>query len=164
MSTLKLMLNSPVSIFMNGDDEERDLGLDDHDETDEELIRRVSQTTGMSAHGAGLTGVRDIMNTNDDPTIILLQHNIGNEGVDDEEDGDDDNPAEDENGDSDSVDTTPENPLLDANAVNGGGEQDQDGVMPDDNETQGGNEQAEGSTFDEEGLRRFTRQRRGSST
>ena len=28
-------------ILMNGDDEERDLGLDDHDESDEELIRRV---------------------------------------------------------------------------------------------------------------------------
>ena len=45
---------------MNGNDEEHDLGLDDHDETDEELIRRVSQTTGVSAHGAGPTGVQPL--------------------------------------------------------------------------------------------------------
>ena len=43
------------------------------------------------------------MNITDDPTIIVLQRNIGNEGVDDEEDGDGDNPEEDEN--DDSVDT-----------------------------------------------------------
>ena len=42
-------------ILMNDDDEERNLGLDDQDETDEEVIRRVSQTTGVPAHGAGLT-------------------------------------------------------------------------------------------------------------
>ena len=48
----------------------------------------------MPAHGAGLTGVRDVVNTNDDSTIIVLQQNIGDEGVDDEEDGDNDNPAE----------------------------------------------------------------------
>ena len=42
-------------ILMNGDGEERNLGLDDQDETDEEVIRRVSQTTGVPAHGAGLT-------------------------------------------------------------------------------------------------------------
>ena len=53
------------------------------------------------------------------------------------------------------VDTTPENPLLDNNVVNDGREQ--DGVMPDDDKTQGGNDQAEGSTFNEEGLRRSTR-------
>ena len=57
---------------MNGDDDERNLGLDAHDESDEELIRRVSQTTGVPAHGAGLAGVREIANTNDDPTIIVL--------------------------------------------------------------------------------------------
>ena len=61
-----------------------------------------------------------------------------------------------------SIDTTPENPFLDTNAVNDGGEQDE--VMPDDNETQGGNDQAEGSTFNEEDLRRSTRQRRAPSS
>ena len=96
---------------MNGDDEERDLGLDDHDETDEELIRRVSQTTGVPAHGAGLTGVRNVVNTNNDPAIIVLQQNVDDEGVNDDEDDDNVNPAGDENDDSDSVDTTPENPL-----------------------------------------------------
>ena len=58
---------------MNGDDEECDLGLDDHDETDEEMILRVSQTTGGPAHGAGPTGVRDVVNANDDPAITVLQ-------------------------------------------------------------------------------------------
>ena len=62
------------------------------------------------------------MNITDDPTIIVLQRNIGNEGVDDEEDGDDNNPAEDENDDSDSIDTTPEKPSLYNNRVNGGRE------------------------------------------
>ena len=38
-------------ILMNGDDKERDLGLEDQDETDEEQARRVSQTTGVPAHG-----------------------------------------------------------------------------------------------------------------
>ena len=87
----------------------------------------------MPAHGAGLTGVRDVVNTNDDSTIIVLQQNIGDEGVDDEEDGDNVNPAEDENDDLHSINTTPENPLLDTKGVNDGGEQ--DGVMPDDDET-----------------------------
>ena len=32
-------------VLMDGDNEEHDLGLDDHDETDEELAQRVSQTT-----------------------------------------------------------------------------------------------------------------------
>ena len=142
-------------ILMDGDDEERDLGLDDQDETVDELIWRVLQTTGLPAHGAELTGVRDALDTNEDPTIIVLQQNIGKEGVDNEEDGDDDNPEEDENDDSDSVDTTPENPLLDNNAVND--REEQDVVMSDDDKTQGENDQPGGSTFNEEGLRRSTR-------
>ena len=36
-----------LDVLMNGDDEERDLGLDDLEETDEEIVQRVSQTTGM---------------------------------------------------------------------------------------------------------------------
>ena len=64
-------------ILMNGDAEEHNLGLDDHDDTDVELIRKVSQTTGMPAHGTGLTGVRDVVNANNDPTIIVLQQNVG---------------------------------------------------------------------------------------
>ena len=121
------------AILMNGDDEERDLGLDDQDETDDELIRRVSQTTGVSAHGAGLSGVRGVVDTNDGPAIIMLQQNIGDEGVDNEEDGGDNNPEEDENDDSDSVDTTPENPLMDDNTADDEGEQ--DGVITNDDET-----------------------------
>ena len=34
-------------VLMDGDDEERDLGLDDHDETEEELVQWASQTTGV---------------------------------------------------------------------------------------------------------------------
>ena len=96
------------------------------------------------------------------PSLYCNRQNIGNEGVDDEEDGDNDNPEEDENYDSDSVDTTPENPLLDSNAVNDRGEQDV--VMSDDDKTQGENDQPGGSTFNEEGLRRSTRQRRAPSS
>ena len=108
---------------MDENDKERDLGLEHQDETEEEHIQRVSQTTELPEYGAGITGVRDVMNTNNDPTIIVLQQNIGDEGVDDEEDGEVDNSAEDENDDLDSVHTTPENPLLDTNAVNDRGEQ-----------------------------------------
>ena len=43
---------------MNRDGEERDMGLDDQDETDEEQVRRMSQTTGVPATGAGISGVR----------------------------------------------------------------------------------------------------------
>ena len=142
-------------ILMDGDDEERDLGLDDQDETDEEVIRRVSQTTGVPAHDAGLTGVRGVVGTNYDPTVIILQQNSGDEGVDNDENDDDDNPEDSENDDSDSIYTTPENPLLENNAITDEGEQ--DGVLTDDDEAQGGNDQAEGSTFNAEGLRRSTR-------
>ena len=100
------------------------------------------------------------MNTNNDPTIIVLQQNVGDEGVDDEENGDDDTPEEDKNDDSDtdSVETIPDNSLLSNDVVNDGEEQDR--VMPDNDKTQGGNDQTEGSAFNEEGLRWSTRQRR----
>ena len=45
--------------------------------------------------------------------------------------------------------------MLDTNNVIDGGEQDE--VISDDNETPGENDQAEGSTINEEGLRRSTR-------
>ena len=63
--------------------------------------------------------------TGNDPTIIVLQQNIADEGEDEEEEGDDDTSEEDENDDSYSVGTTPGNPLLDDITVNNGGEQDE---------------------------------------
>ena len=45
LSTLKLALSSLAYLLMDGGDEERDLGLDNREETDEEVIHRVSQTT-----------------------------------------------------------------------------------------------------------------------
>ena len=126
------------------------------------ILLILSQTTGVPAHGAGLTGVREIVNTNNDPTIIVLQQNVSNEGADDNNDGDDVCPEGDENDDSDSVDTAPENLLLDANTVIVGGEQ--NGVTSDENETQGGNDQAVRSMINEEDLRRSTRQHRAPSS
>ena len=149
-------------ILMDDDDEERDLGLDDQEETDEEVIQRVSQTTGVPAHGAGLTGVRDGVSTDNGPTVIIVQQQNVDEGVDNDEDDDDNKPEDSENDDSDSIDTTPKKPLLEDNVPNNEGEQ--DGVLTDNDETQGGNDQAEGSTFNAEGLRRSTRVHRGPSS
>ena len=39
-------------VLMDGRNEEQHLGLDNHEETEEELVRRVSQTTGVQTHGA----------------------------------------------------------------------------------------------------------------
>ena len=102
-------------VLMDGDDEERDLGLDDREETDEEIVQRVSQTTGVQAHDAGLTGVRDAMSTDNDPTIIVVQQNHVNEGVHNDKDDNGDDPEGNKNDDSDSIDTTPGNPLLEHN-------------------------------------------------
>ena len=142
-------------VLMDGDDEEHDLGLDDQEETDEEKVQRVSQTTGVQAHGAGLTGVQDVMSTDNDPTVIVVQQNNVGEGVNNEDDDDDDNPEGNENDDSDSVDTTPGNPLLEDNVPDD--EREQDEVLTGDDETQGENDQAEGLTFNAEGVRRSTR-------
>ena len=122
----------------------------------------MSQTTGVPAHGAGLTGVRDVVSTDNDPTVIVLQQNSGDEGMDDDDDDDNYNPEDSENDNSDSVDTTQENPSLEDNVVNDKGEQ--DGVLTDDNETQGEKNKAEGSTFNAEGLRRSTRVHRAPSS
>ena len=149
-------------ILMDGDDKERDLGLDDQDETDEEVIRRVLQTTGVPAHGAGVAGVRDVVGTDNGPTVIILQQNSGDEGVDNDKDDDDNNPEDSGNDDSDSVDTTPENPLLEDNTV--ADEREQDGVLTEDDETQWGNDQAEGTTFNAARLRRSTRIHRAPSS
>ena len=45
----------------------------------------------MPAHDAGLTGVRDVVSTDNDPTAIIVQRNNVDLGVDTDEDGDDDN-------------------------------------------------------------------------
>ena len=58
---------------MDGDDEEHDMGHDDREENDEEVIQRASQTTGVQAHGAGLTGVRVVVSTENDPIVIIVQ-------------------------------------------------------------------------------------------
>ena len=101
----------------------------------------------MPVHSAGLTvtGAWDVVSTDNDPTIIKVQQNSGDEGVDNDEDDDNDNPEDSENDDSDSVDTTPENLLLEDKVLIDEGKQ--YGVLTDNDETQGGNNQAEGSTF-----------------
>ena len=48
---LKLSSADFPGILMDGDDKERDLGFDDREKTDEEMIQQVSQTTGVPAHG-----------------------------------------------------------------------------------------------------------------
>ena len=58
------------------------------------MIQRVSQITGVQAHGAGLTGVRDVVSTNNDSTDIIVQQNNVDEGVDYDEDNDGDNPED----------------------------------------------------------------------
>ena len=55
---------------MNGDDKERDMGLDDQDEANEDQIKKLSQTTGVPAHGEGITGVRRDVAPGNDPNII----------------------------------------------------------------------------------------------
>ena len=149
-------------VLLNGNEEHTDYGLDDHDETEEEQVRRVSQTTGVPAHGAAITGVGQNVAPDNGPTIIVMQQNIEDEGDDEEQNDDNDAPQENEDDDSDSADTTPENPLLEADLDNDDGEQ--DGVLPDDVETQGENTHAEGTIFDQEGVRRSTRHRRAPSS
>ena len=116
----------------------------------------------QARHGAGLTGVQDVVSTDNDPTVIIVQYNNVDEGVDNDEDDDNDNPEDNENDDSDSVDTTPGNALVEDNVSNDDGEQ--DGIVTDDDETQGENDQAEGSTFNAEGMRRSTRVHRVPSS
>ena len=41
-------------VLMDDDDEERDLELGDREKNDEEMIQRISQTTGVQTHVAGL--------------------------------------------------------------------------------------------------------------
>jgi hypothetical protein len=69
-------------------DEDHDLELDNQDETDEEQVRRVSQTTGVLAHGVGTTGVQGSLGA-DPTTILLLPQNADTEEDinDSEEDG-----------------------------------------------------------------------------
>ena len=43
-----------LGVLMNENDEECDLGQEDQAETEEEQIQRVSQTTGVPSHGAGI--------------------------------------------------------------------------------------------------------------
>ena len=81
---------------MDENDKERDLGLEHQDETEEEHIQRVSQTTELPEYGAGITGVRGNVRPRADPTIVLLPHTVNDEGVNDEEPEDDDAPEEDE--------------------------------------------------------------------
>ena len=78
------------------------------------------------------------MSTDNDPTIIKVQQNSGDEGVDNDEDDDNDNPEDSENDDSDSVDTTPENLLLEDKVLIDEGKQ--YGVLTDNDETQGEND------------------------
>ena len=95
------------------------------------------------------------MSTDNSPTVIVVQQNDADEGVNGVEDMDDGNPEGNKDDDSDSVDTTPGNPLLEDNVPDDEGDQDE--VLAADEETQGGNNQAEGLTFNAEGVRRSTR-------
>ena len=103
------------------------------DETEEELVQRASQTTGVQAHGAGLTGVRDVMSTDNGPTVIVVQQNNADEGVNSDKDVDDNDSEGNNDDDSDSVNTTPGNPLLEDNVPDDEGEQ--NGVLTDNEET-----------------------------
>ena len=89
------------------------------------------------------------------PTIVLLPQTVDDEGANDEEPEEDDAPEEDEDNDSDSEHAGPEIPLPEVETINNDGEQDR--VLSDDNELYGENTQAEGTVFDDEGVRRSTR-------
>ena len=44
----------------------------------------MSQSTGVQTHGVGLTGVRDVVSTDIDPTVIIVQqNNVDDEGEQD---------------------------------------------------------------------------------
>ena len=51
----------------------------------------------MPAHGARITGVRRDVALGNNPTIIVIQQDMDNEGEDEEDDEDDDKPEEDKN-------------------------------------------------------------------
>ena len=143
-------------IVMDEKDEDCDMALEDHDENEEEQIRRVSQTTGVQAHGAGTTGVQGTLGM-DPTTIFVLPQNANNEGEDDNEDETVDPPEEEEDNDSDGEDTTPGNPIPEENVEDDDGEQDE--VLPDVPAPQGEDTEAQGAEVDDEGVRRSIRQR-----
>ena len=96
--------------------------------------------------------MRGGVSTDNGPTVIVVQQNDADEGVNGVDDVEDDDPAGSEDDESDSVDTTPGNPPLEANVPEDEGNQDE--VLTDDEETQEGEDQAEGSTLNAEGLER----------
>ena len=106
--------------------------------------------------------MRGGVSTDNGPTVIVVQQNDADEGVNGVEDVDDDDPEGNEDDDSDSVDTNSGNPLLEDIVPDDDGEQ--DGVLTDDEETQGGNGQTEGLTFNAEGVRRSNRVHRAPSS
>ena len=86
------------------------------DETSEEEIRRVSETTGVPAHGAGTTGVQgtddNAATANMDPaTVFVLNPGNDYEGEDNEPHGDPGEEEEEEDDVFDDKTTTPEIPL-----------------------------------------------------
>ena len=72
------------------------------DETAEEEMRRVSETTGVPAHGAGTTGVQGTDNgitANVDPaTVLVLNPGYDDQGVDDDPTPEHVPPVEEEKG------------------------------------------------------------------
>ena len=103
------------------ENDEDDPVLDNLDETDEEQIRRVSQTTGVLAHGVGTTGVQGSLGT-DPTTILVLPQNADTEEDITSDDEEDELPGEDEEDDIYDDDADP------AVLAQGGHEEEQDGV------------------------------------
>ena len=112
-----------------------------YEETAEEEVRRVSQTTGVPAHGALTTGVQgdgfqDVENI-DPAQVFMIQPSNHNEGVDSDDDDDEAlHPEEDLNDDSDEETITPE--ILPALDTEENLDEEINGVLADTDVTQGG--------------------------
>ena len=117
-------------ILMDESDEDHDPALDNQDETDEEQIRRVSQTTGVLAHGVGTTGVQGTLGT-DPITILVLPQNANTEEDITNDDEEDELPGEDENDDIYDKDVDPA-VFAPEDTTDEHGEE-HDGVIPDGN-------------------------------
>ena len=129
-----------------------------YEETAEEEVRRVSQTTGVPAHGALTTGVQgdgfqDFANI-DPAQVFVIQPDNHDEGVDDEDVADALLPEEDLNEDSDLETTTPE--ILQALDNEENPDEEINGVLADTDVTQG----EEVTPPAVEGIRRSSRERR----
>lgn len=69
-------------MIMDKNDEDCDPALGEHDKTEEEQVRQVSQTTGVPAHDTKITGVQGALGTDPTTTTLVTPKNNNNEGVD----------------------------------------------------------------------------------